>query len=144
MTGFVLAGENVTMEAAGKSLGQNQQEQTRLCVFSCGSDTHILRKSSTGQNRQSVLIFVSSRAVSLVISRWKTQMSARSGFLSPCLFVFLVCCEQCSMTQQRELQHFTLQGDVPSSTAAQGGVVEELWRSSGEKDPSLWLSFYSL
>ena len=116
--GFVLATENVTMEAAGQSLGQNQQEQMWLRVFSCSSDIHILRKLGTVQNRQSVLILASSRAASLVISRGKTQMSARAGCLGPCLVVFWISYEQGSVTQQHELQHLALHGGVPSSRAA--------------------------
>jgi len=73
MMGFVLATENVTVEVAGQCQGQNQQEQTRLPVFSCSLDIHILRKSGTVQNRQSVLVLASSRAVLLVISRGKTD-----------------------------------------------------------------------
>lgn len=123
---FVPATENVTVEVAGHSLGQNQQEQMWLRVFSCSLDIHILRKSGTVQNRQSVLVFASSRSVSLVISRGKTHMSVRSGRLSPCLFVFWICCEQDSVTQQHELRHLVLQGPSPAAEPPEGALGKGL------------------
>lgn len=90
MVVIVLVTENMTMEVDGHSLVQNQQEQMLLCVFSCCSDIHILRKPCTAQNNGSVLIFASSRAVLLVISRGKTQVLMRSDHLSPCLFVIWI------------------------------------------------------
>lgn len=53
-------------------------------------------------------------------------MSARSGCLGPCLFVFWICCERGFVAQRRELQHLILQGSVPSSKTIRGGDGEGL------------------